>query len=286
MGVAELEIDWDYLLERLERIIDLGEAQLARSVEPSEPDADLFSRAAAFRWQSDSLNGDGLRPLIAPDYQALDGLKGLQPQVESLRNNTRHFVAGVPVHHVLICGGRGLGKTALVRGLLPEFVSAGLRIVELRSDQLADVEHVALWLKDIPLYFILLCEDIELNGNHAGYQALLNLLNNGLESCPANVCVYVTTAGGLNDCADGRLTVLNDYFGMRLQVSGIDEAQYLEIVHDLINQYGLEPLDVNGERAALRWAKQCQHLSGRVAEQFVVHCAGQQALAAMTDNET
>ncbi|MCD6525821.1 MAG: DUF815 domain-containing protein [Desulfuromonas sp.] len=277
--MAELEIDWDYLLERLERLIDLGEAYLSRSVEHDEPDPDLFARAAAFRWQSDSLGGEGLRPLVAPDYQALDGLVGLQPQVESIRSNTRHFVSATPAHHVLIRGGRGMGKTALVRGLLPEFVSAGLRIVEIRSDQLQDVEKLALWLQDVPLYFVLLCEDVDLHENSPGYQALLTLLNGGMVRCPQNVCVYATMAtdsdGGEGHCE----AIISEYFGVRLRVTEINEAAYLEIVHGFVDQYGLDRLDEIGEQAALRWGQQCRFLSGRVAEQFVVHYAGQQAMA-------
>lgn len=271
MGVTQLEIDWDYLLERVERLIDLGEAYLAQTVEGEEVDPDLFVRAAAFRWQTISMGGGGLRPLVNPEYQALDELVGLAAQVAVLRNNTRQFVVDIPSHHVLIQGGRGQGKTALVRGLLPEFVADGLRIVELRNSQLEDVEQLVRILEDVPLRFILLCEDLRL-ANRQGLEALSLLLNPGVEGCPANIRIYATLAPQAVD--EDALTELQGYFGVHLQVTELNEPGYLTLVEQFVEQFDCPALDNAAKQAALRWAEQCGCLTGRVAQQFAIHYAG------------
>lgn len=270
MAFDDLEIDWDYLLERLDRLIDLGEARLSRGFDEENIDTELFTRAAAFYWQ-----GDGLRPLLDIDLLPMETLVGLEPQRTAIVKNTAHFVEGLPAHHVLVRGERGMGKTALVRGLLPEFVAKGLRIVEIRTSHLQDVEGLVRWLQDVPLQFVVLCEDVDPSANLAGYQSLMTLLNRGLVGCPANVRLYVTMTDEAGASIQGGQ--LEKYFGLWLDVPNVDETGFVQIVQCLAQSYGCEPLDGDAQQAALRWADQGRGFSALSAEQFVIHYCAEQA---------
>jgi predicted AAA+ superfamily ATPase len=280
MAFDDLDIDWDYLLERLERLIDLGEARLSRSFDEENIDSELFAGAAAFYWQ-----GDGLRPLLDVDLLPLDRLVGMERQCATIEKNTAHFVSAVPAHHVLIRGGRGLGKTALVRGLLPRFVPQGLRVIEIRTGQLHHLEALVRWLQEIPLYFVVLCEDIEPAANPEGYQSLLAVLNRGLIGCPDNVRLYATMTDEAADAlTHGRG---EDYFGLWLDVPQLDESAYLQVVANLVASYGCGVLDAAVQQAALRWAEQRHGFSGLTAEQFAVHyCAERSMLLAQQQEES
>nr|WP_320115435.1 DUF815 domain-containing protein [uncultured Desulfuromonas sp.] len=277
MAFGDLEIDWDYLLERVDRLIDLGEARLSSGFDEENIDTELFSRAAAFYWQ-----GDGLRPLLDVDLLPMASLVGLEPQRASIVSNTAHFVQALPAHHVLIRGERGMGKTALVRGLLPQFVAEGLRVVEVRTGYLQDVEALVRWLQDVPLHFLVLCEDIDPEANPAGYQSLLALLNRGLVGCPTNVRLYVTMTDEAGASIQGGR--LEPYFGLWLDVPKVDEGGFLQIVQCLARSYGCDPLDDETQQTALRWAEQGRGFSALSAEQFVVHYCAQQAEIADQDH--
>jgi len=270
MAFGELEIDWDYLLERIDRLIDLGEARLTSGFAEEDMDTELFTRAAAFYWQ-----GDGLRPLLDVDLLPMEELVGLEPQRASIIKNTAHFIQALPAHHVLIRGGRGTGKTALVRGLLPQFVAEGLRVVEIRTGYLQDVEALVRWLQDVPLQFVVLCEDIDPAANPAGYQSLLALLNRGLVGCLTNVRLYVTMTNEAGASLQGRQ--LEGYFGLWLDVPNLDQDGYLHIVQRLAQSYGCGPLEAQEQQTALRWADQGRGFSALSAEQFVVHYCAEQA---------
>ncbi|WP_316347104.1 DUF815 domain-containing protein [Desulfuromonas acetoxidans] len=278
MAFGELEIDWDYLLERIDRLLDLGEARLTSGFAEENIDTELFTRAAAFYWQ-----GDGLRPLLDVDLVPLEALVGVEPQRASIVKNTAHFVQALPAHHVLIRGERGVGKTALVRGLLPQFVAEGLRVVELRTAYLQDVEALVRWLQDVPLQFIVLCEDIDPAANPAGYQSLLALLNRGLVGCPANVRLYATMTDEAGASLQGG--DLERYFGLWLDVPKQDERGFLQIVQQLAQGYGCAPLEAEAQQTALRWADQGRGFSALSAEQFVVHYCAERAEIEGQDGE-
>nr|WP_320048418.1 DUF815 domain-containing protein [uncultured Desulfuromonas sp.] len=277
MAFEDLEIDWDYLLERLERLIDLGEARLSSGFDEENIDTELFSRAPVFYWL-----GEGLRPVVDVDLLPGEELVGVEPQWSALHKNTAHFVNALPAHHVLIRGERGSGKTALVRALLPSFVAQGLRIIEIRTAFLHDLEALVRWLQEIPLQFVVLCEDIDPHANPAGYQALLAVLNRGLIGCPHNVRVYVTMTDESVDCPQAK--TLEHYFGLWLDVPPLGEDAYLAIVQRLAHSYGCEQLGDAACQTALRWAEKRQGFAALSAEQFVIHYCAEQIAAQAEDS--
>ena len=67
---------------------------------------------------------------------------------------------------------------------------------------------------------------------------------------------------------------LSERFGLWLSFQPFSQQQYLDAVHLHLAHLGVDALDENGEKAALRWALARASRSGRVAQQFARDWAG------------
>ncbi len=130
------------LLERADRL-----AQRLEPLLPIEPPVIDWTTTLAARWQRQGRSGF-LQPLRVSHDLRLDDLLGVDLQREQLARNTRQFVAGLPANHALLWGARGTGKSSLVRALLAEHWPAGLRLVEIERDHLADLPRVVELISD------------------------------------------------------------------------------------------------------------------------------------------
>ncbi len=259
----------------------------------------------AFRWVASGSGSSGapgrLQPV--PDYSRfeLDDLIGVEPAIEHLIRNTEQFLAGHPSNHVLLYGERGTGKSSAVRGLLSRYGEKGLRMVEVRRDDLLHLPDVLGALRGAPQRFLLFCDDLSFGDGDSGYRELKAALEGSLEGPPANVRIIATSNRRhllperhhenqqirvdeqgelrLGEAIDEKLA-LSDRFGLVLGFFGFDQATYLRIVaHHLDREgVGVRPEEVREE--ALRWALDRSSRSGRTARQFVDDFVGKRALEA------
>lgn len=291
----QLEIDWGYLLERLERLLDLGEEALSRHLEESELDPQLFTDAIALRWQPQHPAG----PVVAvehPDLPDHSDLVGLGRALQRLRRNTLQFVRGYPANNVLLWGERGSGKSTAVKGLLREFSAQGLRLLEVQKDHLAQLPLITALLRGRPQRFLLFCDDLSFSEDEGSYRELKALLEGGIESRPDNVLVYATSnrrhlmpermADNTGDVeihpeeSVAEKLSLSDRFGITLGFYPMTQQAYLQVVRHWAERLQLNIAAADLERQALLWALGRGARSGRVARQFVDDLAGSLALAA------
>lgn len=292
MRLDQLEIDWNYLVERLERLLDLGEELLSRRLEPPALDPLLPQRSLAFRWQRET----GLEPVLAPDLPDLADLIGIDAALERLRQNTRQFVHGYAANNVLLWGERGTGKSSAVKGLLREFGADGLRLVEVHKEELFQLPQILRQLRPLPYRFVLFCDDLAFDENEVSYRELKALLEGGLEARPQNLLVYATSnrrhllPERLRDNSDSdevhpeealsEKLSLADRFGISIGFYPLDETAFLAVVGHLAKRRRLpvEPSTLAAQ--ACLWARLRRGRSGRVARQFVDDLEGRLALAA------
>lgn len=261
-----------------------------------------WSQCVAARWQRDGRSGY-LQPLQVSLDLALSDLLGVDAQREQLARNTRQFVDGLPANHALLWGARGTGKSSLVRALLAEYASSGLRLIEIERDHLADLPRVVELLLDLPQRFVLFCDDLSFEAGEGDYRVLKSVLDGSLEQAPDNVLLYATSnrrhlvpeRQSDNDnwkMVDGELhpseavedkIALSDRFGLWLSFYPFTQEHYLIVVRHWVSvqarAVGLSwEWGESLEKAAIRWALGRGNRNGRCAYQFARHWVGLQLL--------
>ncbi|KIH75632.1 hypothetical protein GFER_15825 [Geoalkalibacter ferrihydriticus DSM 17813] len=286
-----MNIDWAYLAEKIERLLDLSDEFLSRKLaDEVDVDPQMFRDHVAFRWTHEGL----LEAVAYPDIPDSAELLGIDDILLRLRQNTRQFVAGFPANNVLLWGERGTGKSSAVKSLLREFAEQGLRLVELHKDDLYHLPIITRALRSQPFRFILFCDELSFDESETGFRELKALLQGGIEAPPPNVLIYATAnrrhlmperfaerdaeAEIHPEEAVSEKLSLSDRFGITLGFYPINQALYLDIVSHLAarRQLDISPADL--EREALQWALLRGARSGRVARQFIDDLSGRLAL--------
>lgn len=266
-----------------------------------------WQQSLAARWQRDGRSGFLLPLKVSLDLRLSD-LIGVDRQREQLARNTRQFIQGLPANHALLWGARGTGKSSLVRALLAEHAAAGLRLVEIERDHLADLPRIVEQLAGLPQRFVLFCDDLSFEAGEGDYRMLKTVLDGSLERAPDNVLLYATSnrrhllpekesdnenwqrvEGELhpNEAVEDKIA-LSDRFGLWLSFYPFTQEHFLDVVRHWVEvhaeQAGLtwqwhEAL----EKAAIRWALGRGNRNGRCAYQFARDWVGLQLLSKTDD---
>ena len=99
--------------------------------------AGSFGRHRVFQWREEKL-----RAVVRPDPVRLAGLISYEQEREPLILNTERFLSGLPAHHALLYGPPGTGKSSTVKAVLNEYAASGLRLVEVKKEDLAKLARV------------------------------------------------------------------------------------------------------------------------------------------------
>lgn len=274
------------LLTRLERLL------------PAAQEAVDWSATPAFRWSRHGGRGT-LQAIAHPQQMRLDDLLCVDEQKQALARNTRQFLADLPANNVLLWGPRGTGKSSLLKALLREYHSEGLRMVEVDGHELVDLPEIVALLRGRPERFVLFVDDLSFAAADHSYQRLKAMLDGSLVALPANVLIYATSnrrhllpeymqenvlarsVGGEihhGEAVEEKIS-LSERFGLWLAFEPFDQAQYLEIVFHWLKHYrATRGGRSNIRRAALQWALERGARNGRVAWQFARDWAGRTAL--------
>ncbi|MGH8352744.1 MAG: ATP-binding protein [Pseudomonas sp.] len=285
---------------RLNAFLQRADAVLAQ-IEPLLPAPRLpldWSRQLAARWQREGRSGHLLPLTVSLDLSLAD-LIGVDTQREQLARNTRQFVEGLPANHALLWGARGTGKSSMVRALLAEHAGAGLRLIEIERDHLADLPRVVEQLAKLPQRFVLFCDDLSFEAGEGDYRVLKSVLDGSLERAPDNVLLYATSNrrhlmperqsdnenwqrvdGELhpNEAVEDKIA-LSDRFGLWLSFYPFTQEHFLRVVRHWVGELaapaGLSwAWDEALEKTAIRWALGRGNRNGRCAYQFARNWVG------------
>ncbi|HLH72452.1 MAG TPA: DUF815 domain-containing protein [Chloroflexota bacterium] len=244
-----------------------------------------FAEYHAFRWHRQNDRGV-LRPVRRPDPITFDDLIGYAEQRRVVRQNTEHFLAGLPAQNLLLYGERGTGKSSTVKALLHAYAGRGLRLIEVAKSALNDFPEIVEVLADRRERFILFVDDLSFDAHETGYKELKALLEGSVEARPENILVYATSNRRhlIQECFGDRALPdddlhaqdtlqeklsLADRFGQTVIFLAPDQEQYLEIVTGLAERRRLPIELAQLRRRALQWATWNNGRSGRTARQFV-----------------
>lgn len=240
----------------------------------------IFSSYGMFRLSDDN----EIEPIVSADKTTIEKFVGYENERNSVIENTRAFIAGRPSANTLLCGDAGTGKSSTVKAVANMFFDEGIRLIEIRKDQLHYLPYVMGKVSENPLKFIIFIDDLSFNKNDDNFSMLKAALEGSASAKAPNAVIYATsnrrhiikeTFGDRvgddvhrNDTLQENLS-LSERFGLVVYYSKPDKRLYLDIVHELANRNGIEidknELDVKAEAFALRRGNR----SARCAEQFI-----------------
>ena len=262
--------------------IDLPAAYAQRMSEVGKKGYGMFAKHHVFTVE----NGQ-LVPVKYPDPQRLSELPGYEKEREKVIANTKALLAGMPANNVLLYGDAGTGKSSAVKAIANEFAPEGLRLVEVKKNQLYQIPDLMDKLAANPLKFILFIDDLSFTANDDNFAALKAILEGSVGGRARNIAVYATsnrrhliketltdrTGDDIHE-ADTRqeLMSLSARFGLTVTFQRPEKARFETILAELAKQHHIDmPMDqllVKAEAFAIRAGGR----SPRVAKQFIEQC--------------
>jgi uncharacterized protein len=247
----------------------------------------IFAKYRALRWQHKLIG------ISDPDRIDIGDLVGYEQQKATLIKNTQSLLAGNPALNILLYGGKGTGKSSLVKGLLNHYPNSQLRLIEVSKSNLIDLPLILEQLVDLPQKFIIFVDDLSFEADDEAFKALKVVLEGSVTAKPANVVVYATSnrrhlvreyfadrprpqdADDIHmwDTTQEKLS-FSDRFGITLTFEPAEQSKYLDIVHHLAKSAGLSIDSEDLKARALQWATRHNGRSGRTARQFIDYLLG------------
>lgn len=239
----------------------------------------MFARYTTF-----ILDEDRITPVKYPDRQRLDELYGYEREREQIIKNTEALIEARGANNMLLYGDAGTGKSSSIKAVCNHFADRGVRLVEIRKNQLFEIPAVIDELSSNPLKFVIFIDDLSFTGNDDNFSALKAILEGGVSSLGDNVVIYATSNRRhlvkesfrerqgdeihRNDTIQETMS-LSARFGLTITFQQPSRKEYLNIVKCLARQYGVEmderELEVKSEAHAIRSGGR----SPRTAKQFI-----------------
>ena len=221
-------------------------------------------------------------PIKSADRITLDKFVGYKEERQKVLANTEAFISGKPGANILLYGDAGTGKSSTVKAVANHFFDEGLRLVEVRKNQLLLLPKIMGQISGNPLKFIIFIDDLSFNGDE-DISMLKATLEGSASAKAKNAVIYATsnrrhivketfsdrTGDDVhrNDTLQENLS-LSARFGLTVLFAKPEKKLYLEIIHELAERNGIsvtEELEVRAEEFALRRG----YRSARCAEQFI-----------------
>ncbi len=223
-------------------------------------------------------------PVMHPDKTELSNLVDYERERSIIINNTQALLSGKPAANILLTGDAGTGKSSAVKAVANALWGEGLRIIEVRKDQLRCIPKILDELSGNPLKFVLFIDDLSFLKDDDNFNALKAVLEGSVTARSSNVVIYATSNRRhiikekfsdregddvhRNDTMQ-ELISLSERFGIHITFSKPGKETFLHIVHHLAKENGIEiqtdELDLLAERYALERGGR----SPRLAKQFV-----------------
>ncbi len=261
---------------------DLAAEYMKRLSEVSTRGYGMFARYHVFVVE------DGkLQPVKYPDQQRLCELPGYEKERAKIIANTEALLEGRPANNVLLYGDAGTGKSSAIKAIANEYRERGLRLVEVKKNQLFQIPDLMDQLAANPLKFILFIDDLSFTTNDDQFAALKAILEGSVGGRAGNIAVYATSNRRhlIKETMEDRMgsdlhendtrqemMSLAARFGLTITFGQPDKSRFVEIISELAAQYGVdedpEKLIVRAEAFAIRAGGR----SPRVAKQFIELC--------------
>lgn len=225
-----------------------------------------------------------ITPVRNPDKTQLSQLIDYERERQVIIDNTKALLEGKPAANILLTGDAGTGKSSTVKAVANALWNEGLRIVEVRKDQLRAIPKLLDELSSNPLKFVLFIDDLSFLKDDDNFNALKAVLEGSVTAKSSNVVIYATSnrrhiiKEKFSD-RDGddihrddtmqELVSLSERFGIHLHFSKPNKDTFLHIVRHLAEENRLDIDSKELEMLAERFALERGGRSARLARQFI-----------------
>ena len=223
-------------------------------------------------------------PVRHPDNTRLSDLIDYTREKAIILENTKALLEGKPAANILLTGDAGTGKSSTVKAVVNELYGEGLRILEVRKEQLHEIPSVLDELTENPLKFILFIDDLSFARDDDNFSALKAILEGSVSAKSQNVVIYATSNRRhlvkekfsdregddvhFNDTMQ-EIVSLSERFGIQITFQRPDKSTYLDIVRHLAETRGIRYDEEKLNAAAERFVLMRSTRSARAAKQFV-----------------
>ena len=274
-------LSWDgYLPGFGVKSVDLAQIYRERCRDISKYGYGIYAKYHMFYVNQDNK----IVPVRNPDQTRLASLVDYEREKKIIMDNTVALLEGRPAANILLTGDAGTGKSSTIKAVVNELYERGLRILEIRKEQLRQIPWVLDELSSNPLKFILFIDDLSFQKDDDHFSALKAVLEGSVSAKSRNVVIYATSNRRhlvketfsdrdgddihRNDTMQ-EIISLSERFGIQITFQKPNRQTYLDIVHHLAKERGLEydpqKLDMEAERFVLNRGSR----SARAAAQFV-----------------
>ena len=222
MGVSEWELP-----EFSSQEIDFVSAYEQRLKQLRKYGYGIFSSQGMFRLSDDK----EIEPIVSADKIAMDRFIGYENERAKVIENTRAFLTGRPAANVLLCGDAGTGKSSTVKAVANAFFDDGLRLIELRKDQLSLLPSVMAKISGNPLKFIIFIDDLSFNKSDDNFSMLKAALEGSASAKADNAVIYATS---------NRRHIIKESFGDR-DGDDVHRNDTLQETLSLSERFGCRP---------------------------------------------
>ncbi|MBO5130184.1 MAG: ATP-binding protein [Oscillospiraceae bacterium] len=274
-------LDWDgYLPKFAVKKLDIAESYRERCSNIGRLGYGIYAKYHMFY-----LNPQGkIVPVKNPDGTRLSSLIDYRREQQIILDNTMALLEGKPAANILLTGDAGTGKSSTVKAVVNELHDLGLRILEVRKEQLHQIPEILDELNANPLKFILFIDDLSFQRDDDNFSALKAILEGSVSARAQNVVIYATSNRRhlvketfsdregddihRNDTMQ-EIISLSERFGIQITFQKPSKQTYLDIVHHLAAQQGIEMDPAQLDMLAERFVLSRGGRSARAARQFV-----------------
>lgn len=279
-GLSEM-VDYNGFLPDFKNSdINIGEIYLDRTRNIGKYGYGIYAKNRMFRVDEE----DRIVPVVNPDRTELSQLVDYEYERGVILDNTRALLEGKPAANILLTGDAGTGKSSTVKAVANALWKEGLRIVEIRKEQLRAIPKILDELSGNPLKFVLFIDDLSFLKDDDNFNGLKAVLEGSVTEKSGNVVIYATSNRRhiVKESFSDRegddihrsetiqeLVSLSERFGIHLTFSKPNKDTFLHIVHHLAEEKGIDMESSELELLAERFALGRGGRSARLAQQFI-----------------
>lgn len=260
--------------------INISESYLERTRNIGKYGYGIYAKNRMFRVDDE----DRIVPVANPDRTELSQLVDYEYERGVILDNTRALLEGKPAANILLTGDAGTGKSSTVKAVANALWKEGLRIVEIRKEQLRAIPKILDELSANPLKFVLFIDDLSFLKDDDNFNGLKAVLEGSVTEKSGNVVIYATSNRRhiVKESFSDRegddihrsetiqeLVSLSERFGIHLTFSKPNKDTFLHIVHHLADEKGIDMESSELELLAERFALARGGRSARLAQQFI-----------------